>query len=53
MITLFVYLRAWKVGSLWEFHATDWFTFLVYDVILVSVVMIAISLTWIAFGWDV
>jgi len=53
MITLFIYLKAWKIGSLWEFHAGDWLTLIVYDVILISVVMIAVSLFWIAFGWDV
>jgi len=52
MITLFVYLRAWRAGDLWEFHAPDWMTYLVYDSVMVFLTMIAVSLAWIAFGWD-
>ncbi len=53
MITLFVYIHARVTGSLWEHHIADWMTLIVYDVILTSIVMVAISLTYIAFGWKI
>jgi hypothetical protein len=53
MITLFMYYRAWSSKSLWEKTPEDWLILVVYDVLVVSIVMIAISLIWIAFGWKI
>ena len=53
MITLYMYYLAWKSKSISERTPADWLVLVVYDVLMVSIVMIAISLVWIAFGWKI
>ena len=53
MLTLLTYLRANKCHALYEIESSQWWTMLALDITFVCIVLIAISLVWIAFGWKI